>query len=134
MLATAIWGLSRSHLTSYSNVSLFSSLKIPRSVTIWFTSDTRITVQISLLETIANLYSGAVQYEINVFGPVKVIRAVLPQLREQGSGTIVNMSSVGGLRSGPAAGMYCSTKWALEGITESLADEIAPFGLRALSK
>jgi len=87
------------------------------------------------MDKIADLNSFyAVQYDINVFGPIRVIRAVLPQLRAQGSGTIVNMSSVGGFRSYPSNGMYCSTKFALEGITEALAIEIAPFGLRALRK
>ncbi|PVH69723.1 NAD(P)-binding protein [Cadophora sp. DSE1049] len=72
------------------------------------------------------------QYDINVFGVLRVIRAILPYLRAQKSGTIANISSIGGLHSYAANGMYCSTKFAIEGITGALQDEIAPFGLRAL--
>lgn len=63
---------------------------------------------------------------------MRLIRSVLPYLRAQKSGTIVNISSLGGIRSGPSSGAYCSSKFALEGLTEALAGEIAPFGLRAL--
>lgn len=73
-----------------------------------------------------------IQYDINVFGPLRIIRSILPYLRAQHSGTIVNISSVGGIRGLASNGMYCSTKFALEGLTESLNLEIAPFGLRAL--
>lgn len=73
------------------------------------------------------------QFDINVFGIVRVLRAVLPNLRAQKSGTIVNISSVGGLVSPPGNGLYCATKHALEAITQSLAAEIAPFGIRALA-
>jgi NAD(P)-dependent dehydrogenase (short-subunit alcohol dehydrogenase family) len=71
------------------------------------------------------------QYEINVFGILRLIRAALPYLREQRSGLILNFSSIGGFHGFPANGIYCSTKFALEGITEALAQEVAPFGIEA---
>ncbi|KAL4924804.1 SDR family oxidoreductase [Aspergillus undulatus] len=71
------------------------------------------------------------QFDTNVFAQLRLIRAFLPALRDQGSGTILNFSSIGGLRSYPSNGIYCATKFALEGITEALAAEIAPFGLKA---
>ncbi|MBV8227015.1 MAG: SDR family NAD(P)-dependent oxidoreductase [Verrucomicrobia bacterium] len=70
-------------------------------------------------------------YETNVFGLLKVTRAVLPYLRKQRSGHIINFSSVGGLRSSAGWGIYCSTKFAVEGITEALALELAPLGIHA---
>ncbi|KAL3431926.1 hypothetical protein BDV09DRAFT_137544 [Aspergillus tetrazonus] len=72
------------------------------------------------------------QFDINVFAQLRLIRAALPHLRSQGSGTIINFSSIGGLISGPSNGIYCATKFALEGLTQALAAEIAPFGLKAL--
>lgn len=70
-------------------------------------------------------------YETNVFGTLNVIRAVLPFLRKQGNGHIINLSSVGGLSGSAGWGLYCSTKFAVEGITEALAKELAPLGLFA---
>ena len=67
----------------------------------------------------------------NVFGLLAVTRAVLPHMRRQRSGRILNLSSVGGLRSGPGFGVYCSTKFAVEGLTEALAAELAPLGIFA---
>jgi NAD(P)-dependent dehydrogenase (short-subunit alcohol dehydrogenase family) len=68
-------------------------------------------------------------YETNVFGLLAVTRAVLPQLRKQRAGHIMNLSSVGGYHSGPAFGIYCSTKFAVEGISEALHAELAPLGI-----
>ena len=59
-------------------------------------------------------------------------RAVLPGMREQGGGTIVQMSSMGGQVTMPGFGAYCAAKFALEAISESLAAEVAPFGIRVL--
>jgi NAD(P)-dependent dehydrogenase (short-subunit alcohol dehydrogenase family) len=69
-------------------------------------------------------------YETNVFGLLAVTRAVLPQLRKQRSGHVLNLSSVGGFRSGAGFGVYCSTKFAVEGISEALHDELAPLGIK----
>jgi NAD(P)-dependent dehydrogenase (short-subunit alcohol dehydrogenase family) len=63
---------------------------------------------------------------------LRIIRAALPHLREQGSGTIMNLSSIGGFHGYAGNGIYCSTKFAVEGLTEALAIEIAPFGLSAV--
>lgn len=68
-------------------------------------------------------------YRTNVFGLLAVTRAVLPHMRRQRSGRILNLSSVGGLRSGAGFGVYCSTKFAVEGLTEGLAAELAPLGI-----
>ncbi len=70
-------------------------------------------------------------YETNVFGLLNVIREILPHMRKQRSGHIINLSSVGGLAGFAGWGMYCSTKFAVEGITESLALELAPLGIYA---
>ncbi|HEX3436678.1 MAG TPA: SDR family oxidoreductase [Pseudacidobacterium sp.] len=70
------------------------------------------------------------QFETNLFGLLNVTRAVLPLLREQKSGHILNITSVGGQVSFPIAGLYHGTKYAIEGISESLAKEMAPFGIK----
>lgn len=63
-------------------------------------------------------------------GPIAITRAFLPSLREQGSGHIVQISSVGGQMAFPSAAVYHAAKWGLEGFTESLAQEVAAFGIR----
>ncbi|WP_127089995.1 oxidoreductase [Aquabacter cavernae] len=68
-------------------------------------------------------------YRTNVFGLLNVTRAVLPHMRRQRSGHILNFSSVGGYQSGAGFGVYCSTKFAVEGLSEALADELAPLGI-----
>lgn len=68
-------------------------------------------------------------FETNVFGLVDAIKAVLPTMREQASGLIVNVSSIGGLVSFPATGYYHATKYAVEGLSESLALEVKPLGI-----
>ncbi|WP_169987746.1 oxidoreductase [Microbispora sp. H10836] len=70
--------------------------------------------------------------EVMFFGAVTVTKAVLPHLRCQGSGTVVQMSSMGGQLSMPGFGAYCAAKFALEGLSEALAAEVAPFGVRVL--
>jgi NAD(P)-dependent dehydrogenase (short-subunit alcohol dehydrogenase family) len=71
------------------------------------------------------------QYDTNVFGLMHVTRAVLPGMRAQRSGRIFNVSSVGGIVGGASGSLYCASKFAVEGFTESLAQEIAPFGIHA---
>lgn len=68
-------------------------------------------------------------YDANVFGLLNVTRAVLPLLRKQRSGHIINISSVAGLTSFPGWGLYGSTKFAVEGISEALSIELAPLGI-----
>ncbi|MEP7452295.1 oxidoreductase [Phyllobacterium sp. SB3] len=69
-------------------------------------------------------------YATNVFGLLKVTRAVLPHMRRQRSGHILNISSIGGYVSHAGWGVYCSTKFAVEGISEALHDELAPLGVK----
>ena len=71
----------------------------------------------------------AAVFETNVFGLLRVTRAVLPYMRKQRSGHIVNLSSIGGLTGLPGWGIYNSTKFAVEGLSEALADELAPLGI-----
>eukprot|EP01041_Mallomonas_annulata_P016525 gene16525-34442_t len=70
-------------------------------------------------------------YDTNVFGLLHVTRAVLPALRAQRAGHVVNISSLGGVQSAAGFGLYCSTKFAVEGITEALHAELAPLGIHA---
>src|SRR5437588_491702 len=70
-------------------------------------------------------------FEVNFFGAVSMLRLVLPGMRARKQGTIVNVSSMDGIASLPVNGFYSSSKFALEGLTESLWQEIEPIGLRA---
>ncbi|MGP3937746.1 SDR family NAD(P)-dependent oxidoreductase, partial [Nonomuraea sp. KM88] len=70
------------------------------------------------------------QLETNLFGAVWVIQAALPYLREQGSGHIIQLSSAAGLLAMPLSGAYSASKWALEAVNESLAQEVAEFGIK----
>jgi NAD(P)-dependent dehydrogenase (short-subunit alcohol dehydrogenase family) len=70
-------------------------------------------------------------YRTNVFGLLAVTRAVLPHMRRQRSGHVLNMSSVGGYAASAGFGVYGSTKFAVEGLTEALALELKPLGIRA---
>jgi NAD(P)-dependent dehydrogenase (short-subunit alcohol dehydrogenase family) len=72
-------------------------------------------------------------FATNVFGPVHLIQAALPGMRERGAGTILNISSIGARAMPPGSGFYAATKAALEAITGSLRKEVAPLGIRAVS-
>ncbi|PRX66301.1 short-subunit dehydrogenase [Nonomuraea fuscirosea] len=69
---------------------------------------------------------------LHLFGPAALVRAVLPGMRARGSGTIVQMSSQGGRMSFPGVSAYSASKFALEGWSEALAGEVAPFGVRVM--
>ncbi|UOQ65553.1 oxidoreductase [Hymenobacter volaticus] len=69
------------------------------------------------------------QFDVNVFGPLHVLRAVLPHLRERKSGHILNITSIGGLKTFPGVGVYNASKFALEAIGESLAQQVKPLGI-----
>jgi NAD(P)-dependent dehydrogenase (short-subunit alcohol dehydrogenase family) len=70
------------------------------------------------------------QLATNLVGAIQLARAVLPRLRAQGGGHLVQLSSTAGLAPYPSMSIYCATKWALEGLYETLGLEIAPFGIR----
>jgi NAD(P)-dependent dehydrogenase (short-subunit alcohol dehydrogenase family) len=70
------------------------------------------------------------QFETNFFGTLWLTQAVLPLMREQGAGHIIQISSVAGLSSFPGLGMYAASKWALEGMSQALAAEVGPFGIK----
>jgi NAD(P)-dependent dehydrogenase (short-subunit alcohol dehydrogenase family) len=72
------------------------------------------------------------QIDVNLFGAFRVCRAVLPIMRRQGGGYIVNVGSIGGLIAIPYQPLYSASKFALEGLTESLRLEVRPFGVRVV--
>ncbi|MFC8719225.1 oxidoreductase [Kitasatospora sp. NPDC057198] len=71
-------------------------------------------------------------FDVHVFGPAALVRAVLPHMRERRSGAVVQMSSVGGQLSFAGFGAYSGTKFALEGMSEALADEVREYGVKVL--
>lgn len=72
-------------------------------------------------------------FEVNVFGLLAVTRAVLPHLRAQGSGLVVNISSVGGFVAWPGWGVYAATKFAVEALSEAMTHELVPLGIRSIA-
>ncbi|MDJ0924621.1 MAG: SDR family oxidoreductase [Acidimicrobiia bacterium] len=70
------------------------------------------------------------QFDVNLFGLIETIQAVLPAMRDQRSGVIVNISSVGGRITYPLGSLYHGSKWAVEGLSEALHYELAPLGIR----
>lgn len=72
------------------------------------------------------------QFETNFFGLVNMVQAVLPGMRKKRSGNIINFSSIGGLVGFTATGFYHATKFAVEGLSESLSKEVAPLGIKVL--
>ncbi|MFN7843674.1 MAG: oxidoreductase [Pirellula sp.] len=71
-------------------------------------------------------------FDVNVFGLCRMIHIVLPGMRQRRSGFIVNLSSIGGLRSFPALGYYNATKFAVEGVSEALWQEVEPLGIKVM--
>lgn len=69
------------------------------------------------------------QFEVNVFGAVAMIKAVLPAMRQRRQGHIVNITSMGGTITMPGIAYYCGSKFALEGVSDTLSKELAPFGI-----
>ncbi|MBZ9937595.1 SDR family NAD(P)-dependent oxidoreductase [Mesorhizobium sp. BR1-1-16] len=84
--------------------------------------------QLGLFEETA-LGDAERQFATNVFGLFNMTRAVLPVMRRQRAGHIFNLSSIAGLRGGLGGSIYCSSKFAVEGFSESLAQEVEPFGI-----
>jgi NAD(P)-dependent dehydrogenase (short-subunit alcohol dehydrogenase family) len=78
----------------------------------------------------ASLAEIRAQFEVNVYGAVAVIQAVLPFMRARKAGRILNVTSVSGLVGWPSLGLYSGSKFALEGICETLAQEVAPLGIK----
>jgi NAD(P)-dependent dehydrogenase (short-subunit alcohol dehydrogenase family) len=95
-----------------------------------------------LVNNAGNFYAGffeevppedfRAQIETNLFGPVNVTRAVLPVMLAQRSGLVVNISSTAGILGDPFTSAYVAAKFAVEGWTESLSHEVAPFGIRTM--
>ena len=74
-------------------------------------------------------HDARIQFDTNVFGLFDMTRAVLPVMRAQGSGHVFNISSVGGMVGGASGAIYCASKFAVEGFSESIAQEVSPFGV-----
>src|ERR687898_841813 len=72
------------------------------------------------------------QFDTNVFGVIRVIREVLPIMRLQKNGIIINISSLSGLAGIPTQSVYCATKFAVEGLSEALSFELEPFGIKLI--
>ena len=85
--------------------------------------------QFGMIEEISEAEARA-QFDTNVFGALFVTQAALPYLREQGSGHFLQVSSIGGISAFPNIGIYNASKWALEAFSQSLAAEVADFGIR----
>ena len=77
-----------------------------------------------------DLDAGRLVFETNLWGTIRCIQAALPDMRERGSGHIVNISSVLGRTATVGQTAYCASKWALEGMSEALVHEVGPFGIR----
>jgi NAD(P)-dependent dehydrogenase (short-subunit alcohol dehydrogenase family) len=85
--------------------------------------------QLGAVEELSEAEARA-QIETNLFGALWVTQAALPILREQKAGHILAVSSIGGVAAFPTVGMYHASKWALEGLMDSLSQEVAPFGIK----
>ncbi|SDD41394.1 NADP-dependent 3-hydroxy acid dehydrogenase YdfG [Geodermatophilus telluris] len=85
--------------------------------------------QFGMIEEVSEAEARA-QFDTNVFGALFVTQAALPYLREQGSGHLLQVSSIGGISAFPNIGIYNASKWALEALSQSLAAEVAGFGVK----
>ena len=85
--------------------------------------------QFGAIEEVSEAEARA-QIETNLFGALWVTQAVLPHMRAQGSGHILQVSSIGGVNAFPGIGLYHASKWGLEGFSQSLAAEVADFGIK----
>lgn len=85
--------------------------------------------QFGMIEEITEQEARA-QFETNVFGALWVTQGALPHLRESGGGNLIQVSSIGGVSAFPNIGIYNGSKWALEGISQALAQEVALFGIK----
>jgi NAD(P)-dependent dehydrogenase (short-subunit alcohol dehydrogenase family) len=81
----------------------------------------------------ASLDEVRAQFETNVLGPLSMLKAVLPAMRARRSGRIINITSVSGLAVWAGTGVYCASKWALEGLTQTLAAEVAELGIKVVN-
>jgi NAD(P)-dependent dehydrogenase (short-subunit alcohol dehydrogenase family) len=81
----------------------------------------------------ASLDEIRAQFEVNVFGPIAMIQAVLPFMRGRRAGRIVNITSVSGVATWAGTGIYCGSKFALEGVTQTLAQEVAELGIKVIN-
>ena len=149
--ATAIELASRGHevIATARNVDTLQDLDVAQRLALDVTSDDSVARAVEAAGTIDVLLNNAAEivvaplesvpfsevrrlYEINVFGSLRMIQAVAPQMRERQSGTIVNLSSIVGRVSFPLTGIYSSTKWAIEALSESLRIELGHFGVRVI--
>jgi len=78
----------------------------------------------------ASLAEAKAQFDVNLFGTMAVIQAVLPSMRARRAGRILTVTSVSGLAAWGGTGVYCASKFALEGLTQALAQEVAPLGVK----
>ena len=130
-------------VANYANTSLVVKLDVtvPAQITSSVNEAIEKFGKIDVLVNNAGIgYFGAIEeseeaevrrmFEINVFGLAHMTQAVLPIMRKQKSGHILNIASIGGLRSFPGVGFYNATKYAVDGLSESLSKEVAPLGIK----
>src|SRR5438067_9288448 len=85
-------------------------------------------VQFGAIEE-SSVADAQAQLDTNLFGVIRMLKAVLPVMRQQGSGRIINISSIVGHVAAPYGGLYATSKFALEGLSEALSEEVCPFGV-----
>ncbi|MEI9936068.1 MAG: SDR family oxidoreductase [Pseudomonadota bacterium] len=149
--ATALELTKRGHevVATARNVDTLADLPVAARVALDVTSDESVRRALAEVGPVDVLLNNAAEivvapletvpfeeirrlYEINVFGPLRTIQAWAPGMRARGAGTIVNISSVVGRMGLPLTGIYCSTKWALESLSETLRIELGHFGVQVV--